>query len=302
MGTFVGIGTASLDITESDRGVELSAGGTCTNIMSHLAWMRHRSIMACALGADERGRFVRDDLESRGVKCFVEWSGRQYASRVLSSPGGHGFDRRCRHGVKMPSYVPPSIEFFKSLDLPGPDAFIFDRATPAALYAAKKYSAAGALVFFEPVSRGKHGLFDECAAVSDVIKRCRAQKDVAAPARKLEIITDGANGLVLRHDGIEERLPAKTPCRMRDACGCGDCVSACIIDGLVSGDGSIASHAEAGQALAALNCSYTGPMNMLASTTAKQRLDVMRYGFVSHVPGEIKPRQGSKLRLCECLD
>ena len=102
---------------------------------------------------------------------------------------------------------------------------------------------------------------------ADVVKTAN---DAAIQGHKVQIYTNGAEGLKYSGPQGVIHMPSVTPPAFVDACGYGDCVSVCCIDSLCEG-GTIRDGLARGTRLAALNCCYPGPWRMMDSTTRRYR-------------------------------
>ena len=288
----VGMGVAALDVVRNN-GVELQrTGGSCANILFHLADMGWDCTMCHMSGNDEIARYIKDDLADGGVKSVSMRHGvPSYVLVINSENGDHTYQRTCEHGEPTTSckLVVPALEERLGPDC---DVFVFDRAWEVAERFARRTSG---MVWFETF---KHAFNDKawngCVELADVVKTA---DDAVIPDGTNRIVTHGDKGLEYLWRGESGRISAAVPPRMVDACGCGDCVSACCIDAVCRGL-PIRHGLERGVRLAALNCCYPGPRCMLDSTTKKYRNEIMGGNPIEGVPEAV--RRGAKFDICSC--
>lgn len=288
----VGMGVVALDVVRYD-GMELQrAGGSSVNVLLHLADMGWDCTMCHMDGHDEISQYLKDDLADGGVKSIsLSHDVPSYVSIINSKNGTHTFQRTCEHGVNITSckVVVPELE--ERLD-PDYDVFVFDRAWDAAARFARRSTG---MAWFETF-RHKVGdnTWDECARMSNVVK---AADDIGIPDGVNGIVTRGADGLAYWWNGVSGWLDSVAPPKIVDACGCGDCVSACCIDAACRGE-PVETGLARGMRLAALNCCYPGPRCMLDSTTQEYRKGVMDGNPIRNVPKAVY--KGANFDICRC--
>ena len=288
----VGTGLVALDIVingwESESPL-LSAGGSCGNVMSILAYLGWQAFPVARLGNDLAADFLAKDLARFGVHLDLLHRERKGRTPIViemipvgtSATHTHFFSFTCPYcGVSLPRHrailknsVQPIIE-----QMPQPSVFYFDRISRAAVEMARRYSAQGTLVVFEPSSTRNGRLFEECVEVAHVMKysheRAGHMPDSARDGpRFLEIETLGAYGLRFRMTADDnqlsdwEYLETYKVDDLKDEAGSGDWCTAGIIHLL--GQEGVRSLKKArnehilkalsfGQALAALNCRFEG--------------------------------------------
>ena len=311
----VGIGTLSLDVTRHPGGEMQRAGGSCANILMHLADMGWNCTMCHMTGNNDAAKYVKDDLNARGVKSVTMGADVPAYVIIINSDNGHTFGRTCTHGNKTPSRIFVDESLLNEL-FPTCDAFVFDRPEVAA---AKFAVGFGGLKWFETYEHTQHGsMWDMCVELADITKTADG---AIIPGHKAQMHTRGSDGL--EYFGPDERItvpaisdraearwsswrsaphrkitmPAITPPRFADACGCGDCVSACCIDSWCNGD-TIWNGLARGTRLAALNCCYPGPWCMMDSTTKQYRKNVMNGEPIRDPPRSVF--KGKNFEFCTC--
>ena len=310
----VGTGLVALDIVingwESESPL-LSAGGSCGNVMSILAYLGWQAFPVARLGNDLAADFLAKDLATFGVRpdfLYREKEGRtpiviEMIPVGTSATHTHFFSFACPHcGTLLPRHrsIPKDSVQHIIDQVPQPSVFYFDRISRAAIKMAKSYSTKGTLVVFEPSSIRNEKLFEECVQVANVIKYSHERighiPDSARNAPPfLEIETLRAYGLRFRMAmqinqlSNWEYLETYNVDCLKDEAGSGDWCTAGIIHLL--GQEGVRSFKEAskkrilkalslGQALAALNCRFEGArggMYCLGHTQLKAAVkDIMR--------------------------
>lgn len=299
-----GSGLIALDIIvdgwESESPL-LSAGGSCGNVMSILAYLGWQAFPIARLGDDLAANSLIDDLSRFGVRLdLLQREKNGHTPVVIETiPVGasvnhtHFFSFTCPHcGVPLPRHraiLKSSVEHVINL-LPRPSVFYFDRISRAAVEIAKTYSSRGALIIFEPSSMRSGKLFRECMHVAHVVKYSHERIDnvprpIGDKCPLLQIETLGAYGLrfslTTKVDRSSNWEYLETYCvdDLKDAAGSGDWCTAGIIHTL--GQRGAKSLAEAnkesvlsalsfGQALAALNCRFEGARGGMYSLSYAQ--------------------------------
>jgi len=288
----IGTGLVALDIVingwEGESSL-LSAGGSCGNVMSILAYLGWQTFPVARLGNDLAADFLAQDLARFHVHLDFLYHERKRRTPIVieTMPVGtsvthtHFFSFTCPHcGASLPRHraiLKKSVQHIID-QVPKPSVFYFDRISRAAIEMAKRYSADGALVVFEPPSIRNGKLFKECVQVAHIVKYSRKRISHMPDSIRyrppfLEIETLGAYGLRFRvtahGDQLSEweHLEAYRIDDVRDEAGCGDWCTAGIIHLL--GQKGVKSLRQAnqecildalslGQALAALNCRFEG--------------------------------------------
>ena len=290
----IGMGVITLDVVRRGGTVFQRAGGSCTNILLHLADMGWDCTMCHMDGNDAIAKYMNEDIARGGVKSVsLVHDVPSYVLVINSENGKHSYQRTCEHGSNITAckVVVPALE--ERLD-PNYDVFVFDRAWDIAERFARRTSG---MVWFETF---KHAFGDSawksCVGVSDIVKTA----DYAVmPDGVNRIVTHGDKGLDYSWKGKSGSMPSVIAPMMVDACGCGDCVSACCIDAVCRGE-PLRRGLERGIRLAALNCCYPGPRSMMDSTTKSYREDIMAGNPIVDPPDAVCI--GANFDICRCGD
>ena len=215
----VGAGLISLDVLIwNGQRVPISyyVGGTCGNVMMILSHMGWDAYPIARLDGTKDGVRVLDDMKKHHVHTdFVSTQDGKtpvIVQRNFINKDGvptHKFESRNNIGrfyldfksitLKQANEVIERIDFV-------PKVFFFDRVSPAILKIATIFREKGAVIFFEPSSRGGNvRLFNECVEVSDIVKfseqRIKDINQFKDYKDKLFIQTQGAKGLSYRLSG-----------------------------------------------------------------------------------------------------
>ena len=306
----IGTGLVALDIVINgweDESPILSAGGSCGNVMSILAYLGWQTFPIARLGNDPAADFLAKDLARFSVHLDLLYREKKGRTPVViemipigtASTRTHFFSFTCpycgaplpRHRAILKNSIARIIEH-----VPQPSVFYFDRISRAAIEIAKRYSAKGTLVVFEPSSTRTGRLFEECVEVAHVIKysheRISHMLDLSRHGSPfLEIETLGAYGLRFRFFTDDnqlsnwEYLETYKVNDLKDEAGSGDWCTVGIIH-LLGQEGvsnlknarkeRILKALSLGQALATLNCRYEGArgsMYCLSDTQLKAAVE-----------------------------
>ena len=270
---------------------KLTAGGSCGNVMTILAYLGWSSYPIARLKDNDASKEVFSDLQRWGVKTdfiFKEPSGSTsiIIHRILKNKKGesvHRFEfRNPTTGVWFPGFKPFLSKEVPELikKMPTPNLYYFDRINRAAIDLAKEAKNLGAVVFFEPSSIGDPKLFEECLQVTDIIKFSNERipeykKLVKKNKVYLEIETLGKDGLNFRCVKSKSKWTSIDPfivSELIDSAGAGDWCTAGIIDGLCvkgradfkkKGIKQIKAVLQRGQILGAINCFFDGARGIM---------------------------------------
>jgi fructokinase len=286
-----GIGLIALDLvldTETGQ-VQLTAGGTCGNVMmilSHLGW---NAKPIGRLGGDTAGALVVADMQRWGVNiddlCLAPTVRTPViVERLRRDAAGipfHTFGFNCPGcGARLPRFQPVRSSSIAHLleEAEVPEVLFVDRVSRSALLLADAFASKGTIIFFEPSGVGNPAHFAEMLKLAHIVKyshdRLADLGELAwGPQMVLEIQTLGRGGLRFRssHDAAGRRwrsVEALTVTRLRDTAGCGDWLTSGLID-LLSRKGTrglrqygmsrLLDAMGFGQGLAAWNCGFVGP-------------------------------------------
>ena len=287
-----GTGLIALDLvigTDPKAPVRSWAGGTCGNVLSILAYLGWDAYPVARMTDDAASERVRLDMERWGV--HLDWTACSptahtpiIVQEIRHRPNGgfkHRFSWSCPNcGNWLPAFKAITVDVVEKVKpaLTGASVFFLDRLSRATLALAAEASAHGAVVVFEPSSKGNDNLMSEALAVAHVVKyaddRLASIPGVMSDNTTvlLEVQTLGEQGLRYRHRlgrGTSgwmylEAVPAP---RLTDPCGSGDWCTAGLI-AKTAGSGregfrragarGIRAALRYGQALAAWNCGFEG--------------------------------------------
>jgi len=321
----IGSGLIALDIIIDGWDSEsplLSAGGSCGNVMTILAYLGWQAFPIARIGNDLAANVLTDDLSKFGVHIdFLRREKSWHTPIVIETiPAGtsisrtHFFSFTCPHcGAPLPRHraiLKSSVQHVIS-QLPQPSIFYFDRISRAAIEIAKTYSARGAMIIFEPSNMRSGKLFQECIQVAHVVKYSHERIDnitgsLGTKCPLLQIETLGSYGLRFRlnseinHSSDWEYLETYKVGDLKDEAGSGDWCTAGVIH--VLGQEGIKSLAEArkedvlralsfGQALAALNCRFEGArggMYSLSFTQLESAIEDIMTGRIPYTTAQRK--------------
>jgi len=287
----VGAGLISLDVLIWDGQkvpVSYYVGGTCGNVMMILSYMGWEAYPIARLDGTKDAKRVLDDMKRHNVHTdFVSTQDGKtpvIVQRNFINKDGiptHRFESRPNMGrfyldfksltIRQADAVIEKIDFV-------PKVFFFDRVSPAILKLATAFKEKGAVVFFEPSSKGGNvSLFDKCVDISDIIKfsdqRITDCQQFDNHKDKLFIQTQGENGLSYRHDSEWIHLEPIANETVIDTSGAGDWTASALINELFK-DKQIKTTAvisrteiemalNAAQKIGAKSCSYEGARGMM---------------------------------------
>ena len=330
----LGSGLVALDVIYDGEngGPRFLAGGSCGNVLTILSYLGWNSFPLARLGDDPEGDRIIGDMKRWNVKTrFVRREPEIHSPRIIErifagKRPRHQFYLKCTHGNRLPRrrpYPPRSLESIRHR-LPKSDVFYFDRADPAALEAARTLKKRGAVIVFEPPKFLHNEVFLQCLKIADIVKHCHDQSGETAEFGiriPLEIRTGGENGLRYMARFLRNRswrqMEAFPVSGLLDAAGSGDWLTAGLIHVLERGGpwrSATAKKLEAalgfGQALASLNCNFTGARGVMYGL-ARPRLLWLAEKVASGESPVIKtsraprmrpapPPRSPKCRVCLC--
>ena len=288
----LGTGLIALDLVISPRPethVWSWAGGTCGNVLTILAYLGWDAYPVARMNSDPASDRVRADMQHWGVHLdWVSCPPTTHTPMIVQEirhrqdgRSAHRFSWLCpRCGTWLPSFKAITTDAVERIKPALADASVFflDRISRGALALATEASARGALVVFEPSTKGDDKLMAEALALAHIVKyaadRHPCIRGVMADgsATILEVQTLGAQGLRYRRRlgrGISDwmRLKAVPAPQLTDACGSGDwCTAGLIAKAAIGGQEGlrcvgprgIRAALRYGQALAAWNCGFEG--------------------------------------------
>jgi fructokinase len=277
--SIVGVGQVTLDVHAwQPPPYSVCAGGTAVNVLAWLAHWGWRAEMIARLGDDPAGDVVCADLMRLGVNTQSIQRDRTVSTAVtVQEQTGlePRFSQRCpRCGAALPDVADPLLP--ERLP-PTPTVFFFDRDSPTALHLARLYRAAGSLVVYEPNYVGPEVPLAACLAVTAVL-RCSAAAvpglAEAATDVPLVIETLGAEGLRWRWlDSDWRDIAAVRHEPVRDTAGCGDALTAALLDAWHHG-ADWATALERAVAVAAWSAGYEGARGALGGEAVRAGLSL----------------------------
>lgn len=265
---------------------EITAGGTCANVLSNLA---HFGWNACArgrVGADAAGQVLAEHLKDAGVDASSIVFDEQVETPLIVERFGlgnpamptHRFEWNCpKCGTRVPRFRATPIPILALGDSPRalPDVFFFDRPTPGNLRLARALKALGVTIMFEPPRLKREPNFELGVRLADIVKIAECDDILTFEAwlhtNSLAVITYGQEGLSYRAANFRgvstdwTTLPAYKLSSTLDSCGSGDWLSTGLLHAFFAVNdltedvaGRLSGALKYGQALAALNCLLPG--------------------------------------------
>ena len=304
------IGYTVLDAVWAGQAADHSAGGTAANVAANLAWLGVDVSLFARIGRDVAGRILAADLRAAGVDVSGVVADPAVRTPVLIHDARSSRPRylfTCPScGNSAASYRPPTTG---SALAAVPSSFVFfDRASAFAIEEARRASASGGKVMFEPNSLGRRQQCEAAIGLADIVKvsddRPADLKALleGAPRGQLQVCTAGENGLSWRfagsswHHSVAKRITAV------DTSGAGDWTTAGIISVLATSRPWTVTQIEealnVGQVLAARACEYIGARGMSYALAAA---DVLPMG-VRHRVAARSAELPNPLKCSVCLD
>jgi sugar/nucleoside kinase (ribokinase family) len=249
----LGTGLLTLDLVYrfGDPKPHAVSGGSCGNVMTILSKDGWDATPACHIGNDVAGAIVRSDLERFGVNTTLLKHSYDVQTPVIlefiKKNGGqyhHEFRRTChKSSRKLPRYTAIHGSHYTRLlsELEHFDVYYFDRLNEVNLRIAQSFNKLGKIVFFEPQHIENNAMFDEALLYVDILKVSSEQVPQEDFSRfqsrpTLTIQTRGKAGVsywLSSHVGnFECHIEAQRVNRIKDASGCGDWLSASLINKL----------------------------------------------------------------------
>ncbi len=298
-----GIGLTALDVIleQGCSQSQISAGGTCANVMCILTFFGWNAAPIARIANDSASQALVSDLRRWGVKTkFLHLRPQAktpiIVEKIKKDSAGvpfHTFSFNCPAcGGRLPQFQPvvsaavvPLIKQTETMDV-----FFVDRVSRSALILAEAAVKAGAVVFFEPSASSGPKQLAEMLQLAHIVKYSHDRvKDTGeldwGSNTNLQIQTFGRGGLQFRtnldgrHRNVWRSLPALPVSNLRDAAGAGDWLSAVLINRLCYAGAKhfrnatfeqVLQSLNFGQALAAWNCRYPGPRGSMYALSPTQ--------------------------------
>ena len=321
----LGSGLIALDVIYNDenRRPKFLAGGSCGNVLTILSYLGWDSFPLARLGKDPEGNRIIEDMKRWGVKTeFVEQDSEIHSPRIIERVFSgrnprHRFYLKCTHGNWLPRRKPFLLKSLESIQdkLPKSNVFYFDRASPSALETAKILKKQGAIIVFEPPKFLHDEVFIQCLKIADIVKHCYEQSEETAESGvkiPLEIQTKGESGLqykarFLRHRDWRQ-MEAFPVFNLVDAAGSGDWLTAGLIH-VLGQNGSKHTPTEKklefslkfGQALASLNCNFTGARGIMYNLRKSQLFSLVAEMIITKESPQIKTSSKPRIRSTSSL-
>ena len=311
-----GAGLVALDVIVNgspDSPAFLSAGGSCGNVLTSLAYLGWDVAPVARLKNNKASKeLIKDlaawDVDQQFISKESDGSTPIIIHRVYKDKAGnpkHRFEFRDPDlGSWLPQYKPVLASYIENIELSPkkPNIFYFDRASRGTIDLAKKCKDNGALVFFEPTSLGEPRLFKEALATSDILKFSSDRiddYDKLFPTQQcaLEIRTLASDGLEYRFSHSKRSIKWEAlkpfsvlPALVKDTAGAGDWCSAGIINVLGhSGFNSfkklkkdeIVTALNTGQAYSALSICFNGARGIMYELDSKKFLTAVKQIMIS---------------------
>lgn len=284
----LGTGLIALDIVVSESIVFRSAGGSCGNVMTMLAWLGWDAGPVGRIGEDSCGDYIIEEYEFRNVNTKYLIRDKLIETPVIIQKFSESSNGKRTHCFYLTCPVCKSwLPRYRSITIAQsasilcsnlkPNLFYFDRVTPASIRLVEWARDSGAIVLFEPSSVGKDKQFQQAVDLCHVLKYSKDQigypqilQNSASPGLIIETL--GEHGLRMKWRGEWTKLPSFPTREFKDASGSGDWCSAGFLHFVGSycdQDFSSLKHTDIqlaikfGQALATINCQFEGARGMM---------------------------------------
>ena len=166
--------------SDSEAPIGCWAGGTCGNVLSILAYLKWDAYPVARLNGDVASQRVCADMRRWGVHldwmdCVPTTDSPIVVHRIRRAKDGqskHRFSWLCPNcGKWLPGFRPITVDAVERIKptLAGASVFFFDRLSRGTLMLAAEASDCGAVVVFEPSSRGER----ETLGGSGCYRACR---------------------------------------------------------------------------------------------------------------------------------
>ncbi len=298
----VGTGLIALDVllNEDKSTVSSALGGSAGNVLAILAHLGWSSVPVAKVGMDTAAEHIRREFEELQADVrFLVGEDHSCTPIVFQMPGDgdktHQFSFACPHCGRKRHFSYSSDDQLGApvlSEVQNSDVYFFDRVTSLSLKLAEDYRSRGALVVFEPSSMGKdlEG-FERAIQAAHVIKyaddRIADLQAFDLSNVAIEVQTLGKEGLKFRSPSSDNSwvsLSSYPAQYVADTSGAGDwCTAGMLyslfenthgrsVDELMNAD--LGDALRFGQALATLNCRYTGARGMAQRQPAYQIVEM----------------------------
>jgi fructokinase len=301
-----GAGLVALDVIlngSPETLPKLSAGGSCGNVLSILAYFGWNSYPIARLSNNRAGTELVRDMERWHIHTDhlmrnVEGSTPIIIHRIKRDKQGKPIHRFEFKDPDTKDWLPRFKAITKQvaadvLEHSGtPQVFYFDRMNPGTFDLVQKLKEKGTVICFEPSSMKDMAEFEKFLAVSDILKysheRIPEYKTYfKSPRCFLEIETRGKEGLMFRYknDNTQDHwhtLPGFELEEIIDGAGAGDWCTSGILHELCmegrealfkTGIKKLQKALLLGSALGAMNCYYDGARGLMYHYTFQKLQD-----------------------------
>lgn len=284
----VGAGLISLDILfreDESRPVSFYVGGTCGNVMMILSHMGWNSYPVARLDSTHYTKKLLKDMRSHGVHSdyITTDDGKTpvILQRNFINKDGistHKFESINSNGrlyLSFSSLTRKQASLLLERLTFTPEIFFFDRVSPAFCEMAAEFKRRGSLIFFEPSCRVTENKFNECLALSDIVKfsdqRIKDTPMFDEIEGKIVIQTLGKNGLRFRKDSDWVTVPTIADIHVVDTSGAGDWTTAAFINCIFTHEGNVMEATTdeltvcltKAQTYGSISCSFEGARGMM---------------------------------------
>ncbi len=296
MPTCFGAGLVALDVILNGSPSTLpkiSAGGSCGNVLSILAYLGWHSFPIARLSDNCATKELLNDfslwkIHTNHLYINDEGTTPIIIHRIMKDKQGHPIHRFEFQDPETKSWLPQFKPITKTVAAGVinssiiPQIFYFDRMNPGTFDLAKSLKAKGAIIYFEPSNVKDAKQFYKFLEITDILK---FSKDRLTNYRErhptiqvsLEIETQGKDGIAYRFNKSESPnqwkvLKGYAINNIKDTAGAGDWCSAgfiskLVVDGQKGLTATTISEIEAalnyGQLLGAWNCLYDGARGLM---------------------------------------
>lgn len=294
--TCFGAGLVALDVIlngSPETLPKLSAGGSCGNVLTILAFLDWNSFPIARLANNRAGDELIKDLKRWHIHTdhlLRNDDGRTpiIIHRIKRDKNGKPVHRFEFRDPDTGSWLPQLKPITKNVatdvleDKVIPEVFYFDRINPGTFALAQNLKAQGTIICFEPSSIKDKDQFEQFLSITDILKysheRIPDYKTVfRSPRCFLEVETRGKDGLLYRSKNHSDPdhwhvIPGFELDEIDDAAGAGDWCTAGIIHLLCSegkaslyktGVKRLFKALQFGSALGAMNCFYDGARGLM---------------------------------------
>jgi fructokinase len=306
-----GAGLVALDVIlngSTETLPKLSAGGSCGNVLSVLAYLGWNSYPIARLSNNRAGTELVRDMERWHIHTDhllrnVEGSTPIIIHRIKRDKQGKPIHRFEFKDPETRSWLPQFKPITKQVAadvLQGgvcPQVFYFDRPNPGTLELAQKLREMGTVICFEPSSMKDRVLFEKFLAVTDILKYSHERLPdykvhFKSPRCFLEIETRGNEGLLFRSKNHSDpnhwhSVQGFELEEITDGAGAGDWCTSGILHELCmqgretffkTGIKKLQKALLFGSALGAMNCYYDGARGLMYHYTfQKLQEEVQRF-------------------------